>query len=318
MSRQRVQRLSDWEDARYSTVPPRASRDGRLSWTHGRLLIELGRVNTKQGWCELSQKALAEVLGIARQTINIAVGELVEWGYIQKKSQQETGTAFCQYRVAIDPPNQVADVSPPDDTPPVSPPDDTRVTPQMTPVSATSTDTHLEQRSEINPPTPKGARSLVQQFEEFWKVYPRKVEMSESWRIWHLIVTGRRVNGDGKVKRKASSAPRATAEELIAAARAYAQKMKGTEDRFIVGCPRWLNKARWLDEPVKDRASETVTNLKFNYSAKKNPAEYAIWLEYCRQPDALPDYRRRLCLWENHGFVLVDRPFPPGYEAPQP
>ena len=172
--RQRVQRLSDWEESRYSVVPPRASRDGRLQAIHLRLLIELGRVNTKQGWCEFSQKALAEVLGVARQTLNIATGELVEWGFVQKKSQQQTGTAFCQYRVIVDSSDQPVDVSPTDDTPPsgdVSPTADTGVSQEVTPVSAASTDTHLDQRPKINNPLPpKGGPSpfeIHQAFEAY-------------------------------------------------------------------------------------------------------------------------------------------------------
>ena len=254
MSRQRVQRLSDWEDARYSTVPPRASRDNRLSWTHGRLLIELGRVNTKQGWCELSQKALAEVLGIARQTINIAMAELVEWGYVQKKSQQQTGTAFCQYRVTIDDPAKQGDVSATDDTPlaeDVSPTDDTRVRSGVTPVSGASTDTHLDHRSKITPPTPKGGSDVVSAFEEFWQAFPegRKRGKGGALKAFKCAVAG--------VARE----HKATPGELVAAAKRYAASRP--DPRYVPMPTTWLNQARWLDDPspVRSVGSRPVASV---------------------------------------------------------
>lgn len=62
-------------------------------------------------------------------------------------------------------------------------------------------------------------------------------------------------------------------------------------------------------------ASSTAGAGKISYSKAKHPQQYAVWIDYCRQPDALPEYRRCLRLFEAHGFVLVDRAMPPGHEA---
>lgn len=102
--RERVHRVTDWADARYSFLPARVADDMRLTVIHMRLLAYLGRVNNNYGWTELSQKATAERWGYRRTSVNDAVKQLVDWGYIEKQPQAETKTAFCNYRILIDDP----------------------------------------------------------------------------------------------------------------------------------------------------------------------------------------------------------------------
>lgn len=122
------------KNARYSFVPGLAADDLRLQGLHFRILLHIGRFNANRGWCRLSQKDLAAAWGVTRQYVNKCVGELVEWEFLEKLGQDETGESFCQYRVRID-----AGVSATGDTPPkkkrkgecrVKP---TRVSPHRTP-----------------------------------------------------------------------------------------------------------------------------------------------------------------------------------------
>lgn len=127
-----VERIEDWDDARYAHVPPRAATDERLTLVHLRMLILIGKVNTKQGWCQLSQKAAADLFGMHRKTVNAAVADLVAWGYVDRRTQTETKTSFCHYRVLIDEPEFAEGVPPQDGTPPgggVPPYEGTGVTP---------------------------------------------------------------------------------------------------------------------------------------------------------------------------------------------
>jgi hypothetical protein len=181
--RRRVERVEDWDDARYAVTPPRAALDQRLTLIHFRLMTMLGRVNTRQGWCEMSQTKFAAALGYSRGSVVRAVGELVDWRYVEKRGQEASGSALCHYRLLIDEPEtedddgaaeamtpaaaQVA-VPPlaasengtchvPRDTPTCHLPRDTGVTSHVTEVSRRK-HTTLDQRSEITPPPPDGGK----------------------------------------------------------------------------------------------------------------------------------------------------------------
>ena len=110
----KVQRIEDWDEARYAITPPRAALDPRLSLIHFRLMSMLGRVNTRQGWCDMSQTAFAEALGYNRGSVVRAVGELVAWRYVDKRGQDETGGSRCHYRLLIDEPEAPGAAGAPD------------------------------------------------------------------------------------------------------------------------------------------------------------------------------------------------------------
>lgn len=132
--RQRVQRLEEWDSARYSITPADAWIDDQMSLVHHRVLSAIGRVNTQLGWCEFSQTAFAKLIGNSRQAVSEAVNDLVRWRYVEIKRQTKTRSAVCHYRILIDDPiieaevehlergfeldGATGDVSSQDDTPP--------------------------------------------------------------------------------------------------------------------------------------------------------------------------------------------------------
>lgn len=139
-------------DARMSWISGRAADDLRLTGLHWRLLVHFGRQNHRRGWLRVSQSELATAWGVTRQRVNIAVRDLVDWRYVSKRSQDETGESFCTYKVRLDDDEDDADaaprkggdggggVSPVRDTPReggVSPVGDTGVTSRDTRVSPT-------------------------------------------------------------------------------------------------------------------------------------------------------------------------------------
>jgi len=94
-----------WGDAaRYAILPARIVEDDRATKIHWRLMGYLGRVNTNKGWLEFSQTELAVQWGYERRSLNNAVAQLVKWGYVEKRSQAETGTSRCHYRTLMDAP----------------------------------------------------------------------------------------------------------------------------------------------------------------------------------------------------------------------
>ncbi|MGE0022489.1 MAG: MarR family transcriptional regulator [Hyphomicrobium sp.] len=166
--RREVERIEDWDDARYSHVPPRAALDERLTLAHLRVLVLIGKVNTQHGWCQLSQKDTAELFGLNRQTVNAAIADLVGWRYVEMRTQAQTKTSFCHYRVLIDEPE--GGVSSTGDTPPgggVSSPDDTGVgargdtgvVPEATPPMYKEHAREITDQRSLPPKSPSGGPS---------------------------------------------------------------------------------------------------------------------------------------------------------------
>ncbi|HXF55654.1 MAG TPA: helix-turn-helix domain-containing protein [Hyphomicrobiaceae bacterium] len=162
-------------DARYCILPGRSADDKRLSGLHYRLLSHIGRSNQNKGWCRLSQTEMAERWGVRRQSISRAGKELVEWGYIEKLSQVESGESFCLYRVIIDHPG----VQPTGDTPPgegVQPTGDTGGPLPVAPVSPRK-DTLTIKRSSDHPP-------VVPQRGDRAHRLPDDFVVPDEWRTW--------------------------------------------------------------------------------------------------------------------------------------
>ena len=89
---------------RYSIIPSRFFDDDRPKPSHFRVMGYLGKHSDKSGWMKLSQTkaARAENLGIARETICRAITDLVEWGYVEKRTKSETKRSICFYRILMD------------------------------------------------------------------------------------------------------------------------------------------------------------------------------------------------------------------------
>lgn len=90
------------EDQRLTIAAGRLADDLRLKETHFRLMAHVGRQNGTRGWLRVSQSELAERWAVHRMTVNKAVGQLVEWGYLKKRTQQDAGESFCLYKVTLD------------------------------------------------------------------------------------------------------------------------------------------------------------------------------------------------------------------------
>lgn len=168
----KVQRASDWNDARWCQLPPAFVTDLRLTLVHVRLLGYIGRVGKSGGWCEFSQKEAAQLFGVTRKSINVAARELVDWGYFKKKSQQETKSAVCHYKVILEAegaPAEETEVAEGTCNVQVTPPGGgtcnpggyTRVPLEVTPVYPHSSYTHLAIKTDSNntPPTPSPSES---------------------------------------------------------------------------------------------------------------------------------------------------------------
>jgi len=282
--RREVERIEDWDDARYSHVPPRAATDTRLTLVHHRLLVLIGKVNTQHGWCQLSQKNTAETFGMLRQTVCSAIAELVDWGYVEMRTQEQTKTSFCHYRVLIDLPDQ-GGVSATDDTPPdegVSPTDDTGVGPQATRVSAPGRHSPMykdrareirDQRS-LPPKSPSGGPS-ANPVDEQWKT--AALDTLRASGRYRDAVDGLLVPLLTSDKRLAlgKGAERAEAlAELAAAAHGLPKPALDTAAKRLIEDPHKLTTA-------KIRAAiDTARSAGAMFVIRPNMPQWSRWLEH--------------------------------------
>lgn len=88
---------------RLSIIPAAFAADTRASIVHFRVLNLLGRHTDDAGWCVRSQIKMAAEIGFSRETVNRAIKDLVEWGYVEKTGQGTTRQSVCFYRVILDP-----------------------------------------------------------------------------------------------------------------------------------------------------------------------------------------------------------------------
>ena len=97
-----------------------------------------------------------------------------------------------------------------------------------------------KKKEESKTPKPPLGAEYENAFLDWWAAYPRKDDKANARKVYLKIVTGK--HKDHK----------ATPDELLAGARAYAAscKAKGTELQFIKGPAAWLNSARWRDVSV--------------------------------------------------------------------
>ena len=93
-------------------------------------------------------------------------------------------------------------------------------------------------KKEVCPRPHKEGAADTPSFEAFWEAFPgpRKRAKAEAAKLFRKIVSGRHPGGH-----------RATADELIDAARAYAASLPPSDLEFAPMPITWLNKARWLD-----------------------------------------------------------------------
>lgn len=91
--------------SRYALIPSAAISDTRLTPVQLRVLLAIGSFTSKDQECFPKQKTIADLLGIARETVNRACARLTELGYVSVEHQHRAdgGQRENLYRVILDP-----------------------------------------------------------------------------------------------------------------------------------------------------------------------------------------------------------------------
>ena len=106
---------------------------------------------------------------------------------------------------------------------------------------------HTTYKSEIRnnkPKTIKQKTEFVDNFEEFWSEYPRKVGKQKAQELYS------RLQKNGVVH-----------ESIMRGLRSQLPDMKKKEVQYIPHPATWLNQGRWEDEPEKPRRADVTENV---------------------------------------------------------
>lgn len=117
--------------------------------------------------------------------------------------------------------------------------DDLKKTPEIlrnleNPSSSPILSTPLQNKTPPLPPKGKGEKKIIEpsQFDVFWKAYPRKVNKGGALKKWNATLTTGETDPD----------------QLIAAAKHYADAVKGKEEKYILHAATFLGlDQRWKD-----------------------------------------------------------------------
>lgn len=109
------------------------------------------------------------------------------------------------------------------------------------------------------PPTRQDGTSEL--FEEFWRIYPRKVSKGSARKAWARVVK--------------TQDPR----ELINSVTRFAASRRGEDPSFTPHATTWLNGERWLDEPAAVRNGDQPRGdgRSNGHVAYQNPPESAYY-----------------------------------------
>lgn len=232
-------------DAHFTQIPNDWVRDARLSFKARGLLVLL--MSHTPGW-NMSVRSIARANGTGVDTVKSAVLELEQAGYLTRSEGQQRGEdgTFADYVWTTADPfqNPVTDK-------PVHGKQDTK-----------KTITKEDQVLENNERTIAQAK-LERAFEEFWKVYPRKVGKDAAKKAF--VKAHAQANGD-----------------VVLGAQRYANDPNLPADKNFIPHPAtWLNAGRWDDEPLPYR--EKTAEEKAAWAKAENERRRAIDLEATRR-----------------------------------
>ncbi|QDZ10538.1 helix-turn-helix domain-containing protein [Devosia ginsengisoli] len=220
---------------RYSILPADCLDDPRFKDVHLRVLVKLGSHTDNRGWCEVNQKKLGEACGKSRETVNRAIRDLCEMGYLMKRDQttKANGRTISQYRVLMDRPDPAPDVDPP-----VTQISQGVVTPEDHSPCDVATSQHNDLSSNDHPSLRSDSERV--DFDEVWEVYPR-----------------RRLTNRRDARKAFDELSIAERVRLLIAAKRFAQWHIEDSDirnatpesqvEFRMGLGKWIRSGAWID-----------------------------------------------------------------------
>lgn len=231
---------------KFSTVTAGMVRDldgdGVAAIVAARILYEVTYHGSLDGngvrWWRATHDTLAEDTGLSRQQVQRAVQRLVEHGFVattkQRLSDRGDWDQTLSYSLVEQHPSPTSHVHP-------SPPSHVHYSPPSNPPLAREVEEEQEHSATVVAlfdttnmsvaQEDKVRKSIDAEFEDWWKLYPRKVSKGQARTAW-------------RTARK-----KAPLQQLTEAVARFAEAVKGKDQTYIAHAATWLNGERWLDAP---------------------------------------------------------------------
>lgn len=200
-------------DDHFTQIPNDWLRDKNISLGAKGLLAQL--LSHSPGW-RISQESLARDNGIGRDAIRTLINELLQAGYLMRSEERErTDKGYLGgYTYTTQDPTQ--------DNP--------------------TQDNPLHKNNNLKKNNLKNneriySDSLENDFDEFWKVYPKKVDKGAALRAFRRAIKNTEVS------------------QVIDGAKRYAEDPNLPEKQYIKNPSTWLNAEAWSNPPLPKRKS---------------------------------------------------------------
>lgn len=106
-------------------------------------------------------------------------------------------------------------------------------------------------------------------FEEFWLIYPKKASKVDAQRAWEALIKEKK-----------------PLDQVIQAAKNYAEECAGKESRFIKHPATFLRNERWIDSLTLTPDSETLKQTDPEIYARNRDMAFQEWVNGGGDPDA--------------------------------
>jgi hypothetical protein len=233
---------------RFTTLPNEVIEDPDISFRAKGILAYL--LSKPDGW-NVSYRQLKEVGQDGAHAVMGALKELEDTGYLTRWKQQDDKGRWTSYSIVRDHRVPPAQDPPPGSTHPRSdlrsPEVPSEVSTEQVKTVEQDVVTSLSQLTLVREPDPHPAGAgerYPQDFERFWKTYPRRIGKRAALQAWR------------------NACKRTTPQALTdaAAAQARAWEAAGKDPQFIPHPATWLNQGRYDDEPESPPAPSHGTN----------------------------------------------------------
>jgi hypothetical protein len=200
-------------DTEFTRIPNSYVRDAQLSLAARGLLAQL--LSHAPGW-EISQESLARANNVGRDAMRTLINELMQYGYLtrsQNRQRNEQGH-LAGYVYTTQEPTQAE--------PMLAEP--TQVNPlhkKNILIEENSKEEHLEKLS-----------ALDDQFEQFYKIYPRKMQRGDARKAFTKVLESARF------------------EDVLEGVIGFANDPNLPPNRFVPYPATWLRAESWLDGPL--------------------------------------------------------------------
>lgn len=231
-----IRRTATKLDSRFTTIPNEALRDSRLTLKARGLLSLL--MSHKVGWV-VSIESLARENPEGKAAIRSAVNELEKYGYLQRE-RVHSDNHFLGYDYILSFEQVCGNRTPPfDNQTSDNQTSENQTSDNRTPKNTIPKKTIEKKTNSKETSSRKRDGGYSEEFEAFWKTYPRKNAKAAAFKAWNKLSTEEK-------------------QLAVTGAQRYANDPNRVP-QFTAHGSTWLNEKRWEDAPLPARSTNQQT-----------------------------------------------------------